>query len=274
MYTIEKVLNNNAILVSKGQDEIIVVYKGIGFSKNVNDCIEIPRNAKKYVMQKSYRGKNFSNDIFNYIDPVFLEIASEIIRETQKVFDSVDEDILLPLADHIYFAIKRMENNILPMNPFKNDIQIFFAQEYEVAKKAKEIIREYIHKEINEDEIGFITLHVHSAISSHAVAETMEVTRVMHESICQLEKDLNITINLESISYVRLMNHIKFVMLRLNKNETLHMDITEFAKVKFPFAFEQAQTICQKLEKALHQSLPKSEIGYLALHLERILSEI
>lgn len=274
MYHIEKILNNNSILVSKGHEEMIVLLKGIGFGKKVDDRIDIPRNAKKYIMQKSYRGKNFTNDIFNYIDPVFLEIASEIIRETQKVFENVDEDILLPLADHIYFAIKRMENQILPMNPFKKDIQIFFPEEHKIALEAKNIIRKYISKEINDDEVGFITLHVHSAVSNNAVSESMEVTRIIHESIVRLEEDLQISINLESVSYVRLMNHIKFLMLRLNKNETLQMDITEFTKTKFPFAYEQSKRICHDLEKALNHTMPKSEIGYLALHLERILSEI
>ena len=56
------------------------MYKGIGFSKKVNDCFEIPRNAKKYLMQKEYNNKRKSNDIINYIDPIYLEIASEIIK--------------------------------------------------------------------------------------------------------------------------------------------------------------------------------------------------
>ena len=73
-------------------------------------------------------------------------------------------------------------------------------------------------KTINEDEVGFITLHIHSAISSNQVAESMEATRVIHEGIVKLQKDLNIIIDVQSISYVRLMNHIKFLILRVNSN--------------------------------------------------------
>ena len=50
------------------------------------------------------------------------------------------------------------------------------------------------------------------------------------------------------------------------------MDISEFTKNKFPFAYEQAIRMCDNLSKVLHKELPESEIGYLALHLERILS--
>lgn len=79
-------------------------------------------------------------------------------------------------------------------------------------------------------------------------------------------------IDVESISYARLMNHIKFLIIRLNTNEQLQMDISEFTKNKFPFAYEQAIRMCDNLSKVLHKELPASEIGYLALHLERILS--
>jgi transcriptional antiterminator len=50
------------------------------------------------------------------------------------------------------------------------------------------------------------------------------------------------------------------------------MDITEFTKEKFPFAYEQARVLCEQLSHVLHKDLPDSELGYLALHLERILS--
>ena len=50
--------------------------------------------------------------------PVFIEIASDIIRFAQEQFDHVDTKILLPLADHIDFAIKRIQENVNMSNPF------------------------------------------------------------------------------------------------------------------------------------------------------------
>ncbi len=52
------------------------------------------------------------------------------------------------------------------------------------------------------------------------------------------------------------------------------MDISEFTKEKFPFAYLQAVNMCNALSKALNKELPETEVGYLALHLERILSSI
>lgn len=214
MYKIIKVLNNNTILACNETEEVIIMYKGIGFSKKVDDYFEVPRNAKKFLMQKGYKAKSGSNDIINYIDPVYLEIASEIIRLIIEKFGKIDNDILLPLADHIYFAIKRMDENIMPLNPFINDIRLLFPDEYEVALEGREVINKFISRMINDDEVGFITLHIHSAISSNQVAESMEATRIIHESIIKLENDLNIVIDIQSVSYARLMNHIKFLILK------------------------------------------------------------
>ena len=262
MYEILKVLNHNTILVLKENEEIIVMSKGIGFGKKQGEQVDVPRNAKQYKMQKSYQAKQKSNNIFDYIDPMYIEISSEIITLTKEKFGKVEHDILLSLADHIYFAVKRINM----------DIQLMFPDEYSVALKAKEVIEKYTHEEINADEIAFITLHIHSAISVNKVGESMEVMRMIREFFKKLQADLNIRIDANSLSYIRLMNHIKFLLLRLNNDEELQMDITEFTKEKFPFAYEQARVLCEQLSRVLHKDLPDSELGYLALHLERILS--
>ncbi len=75
----------------------------------------------------------------------------------------------------------------MPTNPFTYDIRLLFPDEYEVALKSREIIKQYVSKEINLDEVGFITLHIHSAISTNKVGESMEAARVVHESIVKLQ---------------------------------------------------------------------------------------
>lgn len=57
MYQVLKILNNNTILAKEGNNEIIILAKGIGFGKKVNDHFEIPPQAKKYMMQKTIKPK-------------------------------------------------------------------------------------------------------------------------------------------------------------------------------------------------------------------------
>ena len=104
-----KILNNNTILAKEDDNEIIVMAKGIGFGKKIDEHFEIPPHAKKYMMQKNYQAKDKQKKVIDYINPVYLEIAAEIIKEATNKFEQVNHDILIPLADHIHFTIKRMD---------------------------------------------------------------------------------------------------------------------------------------------------------------------
>ena len=272
MYLIKKVLNNNCLLADVDGSETIFLGKGIGFGKKVNEFFEPTDDIKQYKMETKVKEKRIPQDIIANVDPVYIEIASEIIYEAKKQFDEVDTKILLPLADHIDFAIKRMKENAYMKNPFTQDIQLLFPDEYQVALVGRDLIKERIGIDITDDEVGYISLHVHSAITNEHVLESIQAMEVIQNSINQLRQDLRVEINVNSISYMRLMNHIKYLLLRLHTKEKLQIDIGEFAKDKFPFAYEQAQTMCQQLSKVLNKVVPETEVGYLALHLERILS--
>ena len=52
MYRIEKVLNNNSILASKDNQEVIFLGKGIGFGKKINDIYIPGDGVKKYKNRK------------------------------------------------------------------------------------------------------------------------------------------------------------------------------------------------------------------------------
>ena len=49
------------------------------------------------------------------------------------------------------------------------------------------------------------------------------------------------------------------------------MNLNEYMSVKFPEPFMSAERICRQMEKSLKLPIPDIEIGYLAMHLERML---
>lgn len=272
MYEVIKVLNNNTLLTSKDNQNVIFLGKGIGFKRKAGELFEPDDQCQQYALVGKDKGKrNNGKDIVS-INPIYIEIASKIINLAKEKFEHVDEKILLPLVDHIEFAITRLNNNMQISNPFTKDIELLFPEEYKIALKGREIIKQYTEYDIPNDEVGYITLHVHSAISTSGTTDSIQVMEIIRENIDQLRKDLKITIDENSIAYTRLMNHLKYLLLRLNTEEKLQMDISDFTKTKFPFAYEQATKMCHQLSKVLEQEIPETEIGYLALHLERILS--
>ena len=99
--------------------------KGIGFGKKAGDRID-PRKEIQVYTPVAREESSSAINMVNTIDPVYIETAGKIIAEAEKVFDLVNGDILLPLADHIAFAVKREKDNIFLPNPFIPDIKILF----------------------------------------------------------------------------------------------------------------------------------------------------
>lgn len=273
MFKILKVLNNNSILVIDldTKQELIFLGKGVGFGKKVNQNVSEIENAKAYLFTEQ-QSRQESIDTIKSISPVFIEIAGGIIEEAEKQFGNVDNNILLPLADHIAFAIKRMEQGIELKNPFAKEIKVLFEEEYNVAKKGKDLINQKIGVEINDDEVGYITLHVHTALTREHVVQSMDVARMIQEGIQTIEKELGAMLDDATISYTRLLTHMKFMILRVINDEKLHLDMTDYVLENFPDSFALAKQICSSFEQNIKKTFPNIEISYFAIHIERVKS--
>lgn len=274
MFRVIKALNHNGVVAVEMDTlkEYILLGKGIGFGKKVNERMEAPENAHIYSLQKeTERGP--SRELINDLEPEFLEIASNIITEAEKKFTKVDKNILCPLADHIAFAVKRIENDEQISNPLTQDIRALFPEEYEVACKGKDIIKEIKGIDINEDEIGYIAIHIHSSLGNEKVSQAMEIAMLVRSCITSIEDSIGKEIDIESLSYNRLMSHIKYMAARILKGETIKLDMNDYISERFPKSFEISEGICRKLGRELKKEFKEVEIGYLAMHIERVFSD-
>ena len=126
---------------------------------------------------------------------------------------------------------------------------------------------------INEDEIGYIALHIHSSLGNEKISQAMEMAMLVRDCITSIEQSIGKTINIESLSYNRLMSHIKYMTARTLKGETLKLDMNDYIKERFEKSFEIAEDICRKLGSELNKEIKDVEIGYLAIHIERVFSD-
>jgi transcriptional antiterminator len=274
MFRVIKALNHNGIIAIEvnSNKEYILLGKGIGFGKKVNERIEAPENTNIYLLQQQTE-RGSTREIINDLEPKVLDIASEIIMEAEKKFKKIDANILWPLADHIAFAIKRIKNNKQISNPLTQDIRALFSEEYEIACKGKEIIKEIEGIDINEDEIGYIALHIHSSLGSEKISQSIEMARIVRECITSIEHNTGKIIDIESLSYNRLMSHIKYMTARTMKGETINLDMNDYIKERFPKSFQIAKDICRQVGRELKKEIKEVEIGYLAMHIERVFSD-
>lgn len=278
MYRVRKALNHNTLIAisMENNQEYLLIGKGIGFGKKVSERFEIPENIECTVYslhEQTERGK--AMELIKGIEPVYLEIAGKVLAKSEEVFGKIDKRILFPMADHIAFAVQRIRANEQISNPLTDDIRALFHMEYKTAECVKDILWEMLQVEIDEHEIGYIALHIHSAIEDENVALSMQIAMAVRECIRMIEEETGQTIDVMSLSYNRLMNHIRYMVARSIKGEKLKLNMNDYMSVKFPKSFWMATEVCKQLEKQLHRNSPldEVEIGYLAMHIERVLMD-
>ncbi len=271
MYRVSKVLNNNGVIAIEMEEnqEYVLLGKGIGFGKKVSQRFEAPSDCTRYSLKDdTERGSAVS--LVKSVDPVFLEIANEVLREAERTFGNIDKRILFPLADHISFAVARMKNGEQISNPLTGDIHALFYKEFQVASVLKKILSDRMQVEIGDDEIGYVALHVHSAIEDEKVSVAMQMARTVRECVSIIEAETGKKIDVMTLDYNRLMNHVKYMAARLLRGEELKININDYIEIKFPKAFAIATTVCDHLGENIGVQPGEREIGYLAMHIERV----
>lgn len=207
------------------------------------------------------------------ISLVCLEITGQILDIAEQKFGKIDRNILFPMADHIEYAVKRIKNQEQISNPLTEDIRVLFHMEFKVAQEIVPILRERMGIEIEEDEVGYIALHIHSAIDDQKVSQAMQVAEAVRECISQIEQEIGRPIDVMSLAYNRLMNHIRYMAARAMKGEALKINMNDYMGIKFPNAFQIAERVCKQVERNLKCEMNDVEIGYLAMHIERVANE-
>lgn len=274
MFRIRKVLNHNTVIAISLKDntECLIMGKGIGFGKKVAQKIQVSDAESIYELQKkTKRGK--ASDLARSIAPEYLELADIVLKEAEKKFETLDRSILFPMADHIEYAIKRLKNNEVIRNPLIDDIRILFHEEYKVAGCIVPIIKERMDIELEEDEIGYIALHVHSAIEKEEVSQAIQMAQAVRDCVKYVEDEIGFHINVYTLSYNRLMNHVRYMVARGLSKEVIKLNMNDYMQVRFPREFEMAKTVCDRLGEKLNCEFNDAEIGYLAMHLQRVIAD-
>ena len=142
MYRIEKVLNHNTVIAIHQDDhkEVLIMGKGVGFGRKVAERIKVRPEDRLYSLQK-YKERGGAKEIVKSIAPEFLELTNAVLNEAEKVFGKIDRMVLFPLADHIAFAVKRIQNHEQISNPLTEDIRVLFHMEFKVAESIRPLLK-------------------------------------------------------------------------------------------------------------------------------------
>lgn len=271
-----KVLNNNVIIASHPDyGEVVVIGKGIGFNRKVKDRISLDAIEKIFIL-KNEKEKEQYQLLVHQVDEKFIEVMNDVIFYiSQHVGAPLNEHIHIALTDHMAFAVKRYKQGIPIHNPFQYETQEFYPREYALAEHVIAEINRRLGINLPVDEVGFVALHIHSAITNRHVSEVKEHSRIISELLDLIERSLGTKIKKDSLNYSRLLRHLLVALERIRRGESLEESpkINELVKNEYAEMYSLAWKLMKVIQQRMHKPVYEAEAIYLTMHLQRLVQK-
>lgn len=277
-----KVYNNNVVLADADGQEAVVIGRGIGFQKHRDDLLDQDKIIKVYTPADSDSDwLNHFRELMADIDPIYFEIANEIITQATELLNTkFSSYLLISLTDHIHFAVYRQQHNIEIKNEILWEIIRIYPKEYQVGQLALDLIEAKLQVRLPDDEAGFIGIKfVESSLNDVNGNQTQFMTEIINGSLDIIKYQLRIDVDVNSLSYQRLVTHLRFFVMRVmdrDNQESMTTDTILYQHIinKYPAAWECVKKITNFIEAKIKQPVSFNEQVYLTIHVQRIIDEI
>jgi len=275
---LEKRINNNVVLAKDEGQLLIVMGKGIGFQKYPNDIIETTKIEKKF-----YPANNLS---ISQMAHLMLDASQEEVETIQEIIklgkcnisNQLNDNIFFTLLDHISFALKRKDKNLLVSNPLEWEIKRFYPTEYQVGQMSLMMIQANLGITLPTAEAAFIALHfVNAQFDLHSNQDIVEITELTNEIVKYVQYFYQQEFDTDSFFYNRFITHIRYYLLRQINGEKITVEntsILETLKNRFEKEYECVNVIAQFLSEKKDWEISETEKMYLILHLNNLITKV
>ena len=272
---IKKIINNNILCaVDEKGNELIVTGKGIGFQRHRGETIDPSTIERTYRMEEQTQQRKL-RDLVEKIPLEHLDLTEKIISYyKEQIKQPLNESLLITLADHISFAIKRKEDGLEFTNPLKGAIMCYYPSEYQLGQHSLKVVEQELGIRLHEDEAAFIALHIVNAELNTTMSEMYDITNLIEGSISVVEYFYQKKFDRESLDFSRFVVHLRYFAQRLFQGKIMSDGHDEEFRQLIMMSCKQhykcAQCIRDYIKNTYQKDLSEEELVYLTIHLKRI----
>ncbi|MCW5954347.1 MAG: PRD domain-containing protein, partial [Propionibacteriaceae bacterium] len=166
-YLIARVFSNNAVLARLGEEERVLVGRGIGFGHRVGEWILADQVQQQYFEVSP--SKVHYLELMNSVDSHTFDTCVEAVERAADLLGELHPSVYLVLADHLAFTVQRLREGNVISNPLIDEIRAAFPNEFTAAELVLHYVNSHLDVELPTDEIAFITLHLNAARTGASV---------------------------------------------------------------------------------------------------------
>lgn len=273
---IKKVINNNILCVvdDKGS-EMIVTGKGLGFQRKTGERVDPALFEKTYHMEEK-AGQRKLRELCEQIPVEHLKLTQDLIEYIKSQISApLNESLLITLADHISFAIRRKEEGIEFTNPLQTAIMSYYPAEYHLGQHCLRVIQEETRVDLNPSEAAFIALHIVNSELNTSMSVMYDITKLIEGTLEVVEYFYQKTFDRESLDFNRFIVHLRYFAQRLfqaapQQTDEYDADFQEMIIRSCKQHYKCARHIGEYIRNAYQKEISDAELIYLTIHLKRI----
>lgn len=271
---VEKVLNNNVVIARHDKyKEVVLIGNGLGFNRKKGDGIPFNDADKTFLLKDEKEMEQYVN-LLPHIDEHLLGFIHELLIFVEDgMGKNLNEHIHVALTDHLAFAISRAKKNMQFSNPFLYEIEALYPKEYRVAKEVVRKVEAHVGISFPEGEIGFIALHIHSAVTDKSLQDINRYNALITKLVEIIEANLSIQLQKDNVDYHRLIQHLHRAIDRAHKGKSIAEEskLEELLKKEYPLCYNLAWKLIKVMQNQLNKPVDEAEVLYLTIHLQRLL---
>lgn len=262
-------------MVDDRGNEMIVTGKGLGFQRKTGERVDPALFEKTYHMEGKAEQRKL-RELCRQIPLEHLRLTQDLIEHIKtQISAPLNESLLITLADHISFAIKRKEEGIEFTNPLEGAIISYYPTEYRLGQHCLRVIREETHTDLNPSEAAFIALHIVNAELNTSMSVMVDITRLIEGTLEVVEYFYQRTFDRESLDFNRFVVHLRYFAQRLFQgapgvSDNYDPDFRDMIVRSCKQHYKCAQCVGEYIQNTYQKEVSDEELIYLTIHLKRI----
>jgi beta-glucoside operon transcriptional antiterminator len=275
--TVVRKCNNNIIFAEDNGRQVIALGKGLGFNLRPGGEVDMALVEKVFVPQEAVQLNRFS-EILADLPYENVILASKIVDLGRaRLGRLLNQSIVIALADHFTFAIKRRADNLDIQMPLVWDIKHIYPLEFAVGEEALGILKEETGIEFPLDEAAAITLHFINAESDVAdnMPNTIKMSNIIQKSVKIVESAYKTVFDENTFDFSGFITLLRNTVMRFmyHKNEKQvkeDVELYDLLRKRHHYAFSCAEKVAAFIEKEYGWRLTNNDISFLTLYIDRI----
>ncbi len=271
-----KILNNNYILVEDDHgNELIVMGRGLRFSNRVGNELN-KENIQKIFAPKDKKIVRDWQQVLEGVPEDYAEaIHSAILLADDHMPGKLNEQIFITLFDHLFFALERLNKQVVLQNRLLWEVKQFYPKEFALGNAIIGYLNQQLHVSLPEEEAGNIAFHLVNAQTENPdMEQTLLVVRMLKDIFNIVKFSFTKEIQTDSVHYTRFVAHMQFFLQRVFDDKMLsgnELAIFEQIAANSPESYRCANKISDYIRKSIQVEIPREELLYLTIHIMRII---